>query len=371
VPELPLSSQKTDTQMDGITRRSALQASAIAVGTVLARSGLAAEPKARIKIGQIGVGHAHASKLSVYRASLDYEVVGTVEPDEGLRKAAESAAPNKGLKWLTRDQLLETPGLQAVLIETRVRDLLDNAEACVAAGKHVHIDKPAGESLPQFKRILEAAAKKKLLVQMGYMYRYNPAVVLLREFLKKGWLGDVFEVHAVMSKVVDPAGRKPLAEYKGGMMFELGCHVLDLVVNVLGKPTAVTPFNQHASRLDDKLLDNMLAVLSYPKATATVKSSALEVEGGDRRHLVVCGTEGTFHIQPLDNPSARVSLSQARGEYKKGTQEIQFPKHTRYVDDAADMAKILRGEKASDFSPEHDLAVQETLLRACELPLDR
>ena len=72
----------------------------------------------------------------------------------------------------------------------------------------------------------------------------------------------------------------------------------------------------------------MLAVLTYPRATATVKSSALEVEGGDRRHLVVCGTEGTFHIQPLDNPAARVSLSQARGEYKKGTQDVRFPKYT-------------------------------------------
>ena len=43
---------------------------------------------------------------------------------------------------------------------------------------------------------------------MGYMYRYNPAVVLLREFLKKGWLGEVFEVHAVMSKVVDRGGAR-------------------------------------------------------------------------------------------------------------------------------------------------------------------
>src|SRR3954451_18500473 len=164
--------------------------------------------KPRIKIGQIGVGHAHAGKLSVFRESPDYEVVGIVEPDADLRKQAENAAPYRGLKWLTRDELLKTPGLQAVLIETRVRDLLDNAEACVAAGLHVGIDKPAGESLPQFKRILDTAAKKKLLVQMGYMYRYNPAVVLLRDFLKRGWLGEVFEVHTVMSKIVPAAERK-------------------------------------------------------------------------------------------------------------------------------------------------------------------
>jgi predicted dehydrogenase len=248
-------------------------------------------------------------------------------------------------------------------VETRVEDLLDTAEACVAAGKHVHIDKPAGTSLPQFKRILASAEKQKLLVQMGYMYRYNPAVVLLREFLKNGWLGEVFEVHTVMSKVVAPDERKRLARFRGGMMFELGCHVLDLVIGILGKPTETASFHKHTSRLDDTLLDNTLAVLTYPRATATVKSTALEVEGGSRRHLVVCGSEGTFHIQPLDKPSARVSLAKARDKYKKGTQDITFPKYTRYVDDAKDMARILRGEKASDFSYQHDLDVQETLLK--------
>ena len=46
------------------------------------------------------------------------------------------------------------------------------------------------------------------MIQMGYMYRYNPGVVLLREFLQQGWLGEVFEVHAVMSKVVSPPLRR-------------------------------------------------------------------------------------------------------------------------------------------------------------------
>ena len=325
---------------------------------------------APIKIGQIGVGHAHATKLDAYRQSKEYEVVGIVEPDAELRKGAETQKAFNGLKWLTREQLLNVQGLQAVLVETQVRDLLDNAQACVAAGKHIHIDKPAGESLPQYRRIIESAAKQKLLVQMGYMFRYNPAVVLLREFLKKGWLGEPFEVHAVMSKVVDPAARRELARYPGGIMFELGCHVIDLVVGVLGKPQEVTAKFQHVSKTNDALRDNMLAVFTYPKAIATVKSSALEVDGFERRHLVVCGKEGTFHIQPLDNPSVRVALSSVRGEYKKGYQNIQFPRYTRYVADAADMAKIIRGEKATDFSAEHDLAVQESLLKACALPVE-
>ena len=356
--------------ISSVDRRTFLAAGAAGLAAAGSLARAADQGAARIRIGQIGVGHAHASKLSVYRASPDYEVVGIVEPDEGLWQTAGSHAAYRGLPRITEEQLLNTPGLQAVLVETRVRDSLEAAEACIAAGMHVHLDKPAGESLPQFERILASAERQGLLVQMGYMYRYNPAIVLLKEVLERGWLGDVFEVHTVMSKVVAPAERRSLAEYSGGMMFELGCHILDLVIGLLGEPDDVAAFNQQASTHDDALLDNMLAVLRYPRAIATVKSSALEVEGGHRRHFVGCGSAGTFHIQPLDNPSARVALSEQRGDYSAGYQDVVFPRYTRYIEDAADMARIIRGEKEADYSYAHDLAVQRTLLRACQLPLD-
>jgi predicted dehydrogenase len=350
-------------------------------------SGIAVRP--RIKIGQIGVGHVHAYKLGVYRASTDYEIVGIVEPDDELRRQAEKERVYRGLPWLTQEQLLNVSGLQAVLVETRVRDALDVAAACVGAGKHIHLDKPPGESLPQLRGILQDAARQNLLIQMGYMYRYNPAVVLLRDFLNRGWLGDVFEIDAVISRIVESAERrgifdqtkrKDLAEYRGGMMFELGCHFIDLLVSLMGRPTKVTAFRQHTARIEDGLMDNTLAVFEYPHALATVKSSAMEVEAFARRHFVVCGTEGTFHIQPLDNsydvthcsgcvPEVRVALSTARDQYRKGYQEVSLPKYRRYVADAADMARIIRGEKLTDFAYEHDLTVQAAVLQACGLEL--
>jgi predicted dehydrogenase len=346
-----------------------LAACTLVAGTTLTKcSGAAGRP--RIKIGQIGVGHVHAYKLSVYRGSVDYEVVGIVEPDQELRRQAEKRAVYRDLPWMTQEQLLNVSGLQAVLVETRVRDLLNVAAACVAAGKHIHLDKPAGESFPELRRILGTAARQNLLVQMGYMYRYNPGVVLLRDFLSRGWLGDVFEIDAVMSRVVEPAERRGMAEYRGGMMFELGCHLIDLLVTLMGEPTRITPFRQHATKIEDRLMDNTLAVFEYPRAIATVKSSAIEVEGQKRRHFSVCGTEGTFHIQPLDNPSVRVALSAAHGQYRKGYQDISLPKYTRYIDDAADMARIIRGEKATDFSYDHDLTVHAAVLQACGLGLE-
>lgn len=324
---------------------------------------------AAIRYGQIGVGHAHATKMSVYRNSSDYEVVGVAEADPELRKRFTDHAAYRDLKWMTEEELLNTPGLQVVGVETKVRDLLPTAEKCIAAGKHVHIDKPAGESLPQFKRILDEASRKHLAVQIGYMYRFNPAVLFMKDCLKKGWLGEPFEVHTVMSKVVPASSRKGLADYSGGIMFELGCHILDLAVGVLGKPESVQSVRQHAAKVEDALVDNMLATLVYPKAIATVKSSAMEVEGFARRHFVVCGTEGTFHIEPLDRPNVRVAFSTPRSKYKKGYQTVEFGSYSRYTGDAADLAAIIRGEKDPEFGYDHDLAVQETLLKACGMPL--
>ncbi len=148
---------RTETTMN--RRRFSMQVGSIILAKAVTPRAMTSDPsqlRKPIKIGQIGVGHAHASKLSVYRSSSDYEVIGIVEPDMTLRKQAENTPPFHGLRWLTRRQLLETPGLEAVLVETRVRDLLENAEACVSAGMHIQIDKPAGESLP-FKALLDNA----------------------------------------------------------------------------------------------------------------------------------------------------------------------------------------------------------------------
>ncbi|MCR9201479.1 MAG: Gfo/Idh/MocA family oxidoreductase [Planctomycetaceae bacterium] len=352
-----------------LTRRHLLQAAA----AVTASAAVQASPRsaaAPIKVGQIGTGHAHASKLSVYRESPDYEVVGLVEPDASRREQLASSAVYRDVPLMTEEQLLNVPDLQVVLVETEVRDLLATASRCVAAGKHIHLDKPAGESLPEFRQLLAEAQRQQLMIQLGYMYRYNPGVLLLHEFLQQGWLGDLFEIHAVMSKVIAPATRQQLAEYPGGVMFELGCHLIDLVVGLAGRPAAVRPFSATVLAEQDSLPDNMLAVFEYPACLATVKSSAVEVEGFARRHLAVCGTQGTLHMQPLDRPAVRVAFAEPHGDYQRRYQDIELPAYRRYVADAADMARVIRGEKADDFGYEHDLTVQTAVLQASGRPLE-
>jgi predicted dehydrogenase len=326
----------------------------------------------RIKIGQIGTGHGHAAgKMSTMRKLSDlFEVVGAVEPDPKLRAAAEKEKAYTGLKWLSEVELLATPGLKVVAVETEVRDLLATARRCVDAGKHVLLDKPAGESLSQFRELLETAGRKKVVVQMGYMFRYNPAFKLLYRAVREGWLGPVFEVHAVMSKQISAPERKELAVYPGGSMFELGCHVIDSLTTIMGRPERITPYSRTTHPERDSLVDNQLAVFEYSSATATIRSAMIEPFGTERRHFTVCGEEGAIEIAPLEPPKLRMALLKPREGYQRGWQDVEIPKLPgRYDDEFRTLAKVVHGEAEPEWRSEHDLLVQESVLKACGVPL--
>lgn len=336
----------------------------------LAGRGHGASAKPPIRVGQIGTGHAHADgKLAALRRSSEYEVVGVVEPDERLRRSAMARKDYQGVAWLTEEQLLNTAGLKAVAVETEVKDLLPVGARCVAAGLHVHLDKPAGESLPEYRRLLDAATKRRLTVQMGYMFRYNPGFEFCFKAARDGWLGRISGIETVIGKASPAGERAKLLPYRGGTMFELGCHVIDAVITLLGRPDRVTAHARHSGDFADDLLDNQVATLEYPDALVTVRSSLVEVAGNVRRQFVVVGNQGTVDLRPLEPPAIRLALAEPRGEFKKGYQDVKVPRLPRYEADFVDLARVIRGEKPFAWTPEHDLAVQETVLRASGLPV--
>jgi len=340
-------------------------------------------PKQRIRIGQIGTGHEHASgKMSTLRKLGDhYEVVGIAEPNPELRGKCENHPAYQGLTWMTEEQLLATKGLQAVAVEVDSDDdrLMDIAGRCIGAGMHVHLDKPGGESYSKFKKVLDEAGQRNLTVQLGYMYRNNPAVQFCQRAVRDGWLGQVFEVDCVMSKFSGVGYRKYLSQFRGGTMFIYACHLIDLVVSLMGKPNRIVAFpRQTRSDVGVEMCDNGLVVFEYPKTTATIRTCSLEVEGYRRRQLVVCGDKGTIDIRPLETFDTRpprqlklqLALSEDRDSYKQGYQEVSFPQPPgRYDLQLIELARIIQGEIDNPYPLQHELLVQQCLLEACGYPL--
>ena len=364
--------------MSTLRRRDFLARAAMAAATGYtaslqkATAGPAAPQKKQpIMVGQIGTKHAHASgKLAAMRKLADqYDVIGVVEPDSQQRERLGKHRTYQDIPWLTEEQLLNAKGLQAVAVETEVKHLVPTGQRCLEAGLHIHLDKPAGESLADLELLHSTASQRGLTVQMGYMFRYNPAFQFVYQAVRKGWLGEVFELHGVMSKKIGDAARKKYTIYPGGTMFELGCHLIDSVVKVLGKPQVVTPHIRRSR--PDEVADNMLAVFDYRNATATIRSSVIEPQGNRRRQFVVVGTEGVARILPLEPPRMEVVFEKPHGALKAGLQSVTLPKMTgRYDGEFLNLAEVLRGEKPFDWDAEHDLAAHEAILRASGLPVD-
>lgn len=329
----------------------------------------------RIKIGQIGIGHAHASeKMSALRRLTGfYEVVGVVEPDLQWRKLRGDFREYQGLPWLTAEELFNTPELEAVAVETPSTDLVESTWPCVKHGMHVHMDKPGGEEWESFRDMVNEFRKKHLTLQLGYMYRNNPAIRYCIEAVRKGWLGDVFEVHAVMNRYDgnNEAYRKQLAQYRGGAVYIFSCHLIDLVVSLLGRPLRVTPYLTKTR--NDNLFDTGLAVLEYPRAVATVRTGITEVDGLNQRRLVVNGSKGSIEICPLEHAGKfreiplhlRLTLLEGNEQFEAGTHDVNVGvMNGRYDDQLIEFARVIRGEIENPYSLTHELIVQEATLQA-------
>jgi len=335
-------------------------------------------PAPRIKIGQIGTLHNHGSaKMATFRKLADqYEVVGVVEPDPALRKKNENHPAYRGLKWMTEEELFNTQGLRAVAVETGVPDLVPTGIRCIQAGMHIHMDKPGGETIEPFRKLVDEAGRRNLTVQLGYMYRNNPAVQFCQRAVREGWLGQVFEIDAVMSRTQPLAYRKWLSGFRGANLYIFGSHLIDLVVSMLGRPDRVTSY-QRQVQPDVEVYDSGLAVLEYPRTTATIRTASLEVEGYRRRQLVVCGDQGTIDIHPIEtldiHPQPplklQLALNAPRDTFKKGYQEVTFPPMPgRYDEQLIELARIIRGEIANPYPLAHELLVQEVLVSAIDCP---
>jgi predicted dehydrogenase len=331
--------------------------------------------RANIRIGQIGICHEHAAaKMKSLRRLTDvYDIVGVVDDRQtrAARFAGDDLAPYEGLRWMAEEQLLGYPELDAVIIETPNGDLVPTAIRCLKRSLPMHLDKPGGDDLALFGHLLDGCRRGNVPLQMGYMFRNNRAIEFCKRAIRDNWLGGVFEIQASMSHNYGGAlYQKYLGSYTGGIMFNLGCHLIDAIIPMMGRPDNVTPFLQSTPGYDDAIKNNCVAILEYPHAIVTLRACGMEVDGLKRRSLKICGTKGTIELCPLERFDGhplrlRLTLLEGNDAYAAGTHTVEFGlTQDRYEDQLLELAKIIRGDIKNPYTYEHDFLVQQTLLAA-------
>ena len=319
-------------------------------------------------MAQYGTKHAHAAGvLSVMLADPDVEVVGLYEPDVDRRRELESSAeaPWSQVRWLDdKAEILEDDTVVAISSEGSNLESLDHTEEIVAAGKHVFYDKPAGADYPRFEAVVASARQKGLLVQLGYMFRYNDGFARIAEWARSGFLGDLFAIRGHMSTNIPFERQDPSRLPAGGIFYDLAPHMVDQIVWILGRPSRVTSFLREDVIETKGFPNNTLGVFEYPGAMAIVDIAAMEPVPTARR-FEVYGTGGSAIMEPMEPADTlRLALTEPRGGYPAGVSIVGLEARPRYVASLEAFVKDIRGEKQPDRSLDHELLVQETILRA-------
>ncbi len=336
-------------------------ASALAAGTTLAADTPVKANGRRVKIAFLGGSYSHTKgKLQAIRNSSEFDLVGLWDGDASLCDSCRS----QGIRILGRDELLNNGEVEVIAVGSDPPDHARHAMMVLDAGRHVHIEKPPAMDVSSFRSILETADRKNRIVQLGYMWRHHPGFRRIFEMVRSGWLGDVYFVKTTINKMLNADRRPEWSIYRGGLLYELGSHVIDQVVRLMGRPNRITPFLKKHGRFDDNLVDNTVAVFEYSNAVAVVMGTALQPNSSRYRSFVVQGTLGTATLQPIEPPTLEVDLEKAAGPYKKGVQTVNLPPYERFIDDFKELAAAIRGEKPIAVTPQEDIMVQEALIEA-------
>jgi len=340
-----------------------LSVSAVTLATAATRLPSAgAPPRGPIRAGFLGGSHSHAAaKWRLVRASSRFELVGMAEASEEVR--ARYAA--EGVRFLSPPELVAAS--EVVFVESDVADHARDALLALNAGKHVHVEKPPADNLADLEQMVKLAREKNLVMQVGYMWRHHPGFAVIFEAVRKGWLGEVFLVHGSISSQVPRERRAEWGRFRGGGLFELGSHLIDAAIRLLGEPLQVRATLRTHGKADDNLRDNNVAVFEFPRALAVIGNNTLQPNAGAHRFFEVLGADGTATLRPIEPPTLELDLGRPAGPYQAGHQKVPLPPYERYVADMDALAAAISRERALAVTLEEELRVQRWLLRACEM----
>lgn len=327
----------------------------------------------KIKVAQIGISsYSHGSMIfeSMKKQKELFEIVGYALPEGEREKFPRQMSCLAEYNEMSVDEILNNSEIEAVVVETEEIHLTKYAQMVADAGKHIHMEKPGGIGLLEFERLIATVKKKKNVFHLGYMYRYNPCILELLQKVRNGDLGEILSVEAQMSCIHPVHTRQWLGNFPGGMMFFLGCHLIDLILQIQGMPEEIIPLNKCTGVEGVTAKDFGMVIFEYKNGVSFAKTNACEIGGFARRQVVVTGTKGTVELKPLEMYDECSLPYTVKTEYRSKAWEDEGECHKtksfdRYDAMMASFAAMVRGEKENPYTYEYEMDLYKTIMKAC------
>jgi predicted dehydrogenase len=199
----------------------------------------------KLGIGIIGTGFMGKAHAFAYRAALAafpdiptpiLRSIADVDAASAKKAAAQYGFETSTGNW--RD-LINDPAVDVVSITTPNSLHKDMAMAAIAAGKHVHCEKPLSPTIADSLEMMKAAEAKGVSTQVGFNYIKNPMLKLARQMVEAGELGEITGFRGIHAEDymhdpkspwtwrIDPSGGP-------GVIADLGSHIIGMARFLLG-----------------------------------------------------------------------------------------------------------------------------------------
>ena len=191
------------------------------------------------------------------------------------------------------------------------------AEAALAAGKHVVVDKPFTVTLAEARRVADAAAHAGRLLSVFQNRRWDSDFLTVQAALASGRLGSLVQYESRIDRY-RPVAQDRWREHPipgSGLWFDLGSHLVDQTLSLFGLPQSVT-LHTASQRQAGTAPDWFHAVLTYPNLHAILSAGVL-VSGGSAR-FALHGTEASLVKVGVDVQEAQLREGIAPGDLDWG-----------------------------------------------------
>ncbi|MGA2380642.1 MAG: Gfo/Idh/MocA family oxidoreductase [Spirochaetia bacterium] len=343
-----------------------------------------------IGISFLDITHPHVwTRADIFRDMEGVTLRSVWEPND--TKGAKTFSERYGVTIAdSPEAILKDRKVNAVVVESYTQNMADLTIMALEAGKAVLLEKPAANNPENMKRIVEASRKSTSLLQIGYMMRQGSMVDFARTVLDRRLLGRLTAARFHVS-VPAPDAVTPWFNLKddiGGVLFEDGCHMLDIVLHLMGRPRRISAFvpkfedlrKKHRHMYEDAAVVN----LDWGSCVGTMTMIGWEAnEWIESWEMDFYGTEGTLQVGLLPAYS-RLFLREDKEGYRKGwthNQETQFnvswldttAKHvwhavqnrTFFAREAAQFVQAVRGKRRkAGVTPSDALQTMEVIQAA-------
>jgi myo-inositol 2-dehydrogenase/D-chiro-inositol 1-dehydrogenase len=243
-----------------------------------------------IGAGRIGKLHAEHLRGRIPRANL--KMVADIDENAAKQCAAHVGACDASTDYR---EVLDHPGIQAVVICSSTDTHARLIEEAAAVGKHIFCEKPIDHDLDRIDRALAAIERAGVLLQIGFNRRFDANFRRVKEAVESGEIGTPHLMHIISR---DPA--PPPIEYiekSGGLFLDMTIHDLDMSRFLISSEVDEI-YAAGAVRVDPAIgaagdLDTSVIVLKFANGViGTIDNSRQAVYGYDQR-VEVFGSGGS------------------------------------------------------------------------------